>query len=660
MGMRTASPWWASLAFGVGLLFMFTGERLFGHLPGTRMVMTGLGLLLVLGITGMRAYTTVSTVDARRNVERTLLFCQLGVILALVLYAFTTTWGMSHFHFSENGTIHFQTAMSVLWAIALVVSLIPMFMIEASLGVALRTSIDLRSGSDEGVEYMRVRDIGLSGLTVGLALALLMVTCNVAEDRNISRDVSYFKTSSPGDSTKKIVAAQTDTIKVLLFFPPSNEVANQVRDYFQALSSASGHLSIEEHDRMGDAETAGKYKVSKDGVIVLVKGTGDKEKSQTIELETDIEKARKGASKLRNFDREVNSVLLKLVREKRKAYVLTGHGEITNPDSIPPSLKGKVPERHTTVFKQRLGQLNYEIKDLGLSDLLRGVPDDATMVIILAPTIPLQDAEWDALSKYLDKGGRIMLAMDPKGDPSMGALEHKLGLKFNPLPLTDDQVYLQQRGSPAERRFVVTTQFSAHPSTTSLSRAAKGLVLVEAGSLEDSPVLGKEIPKKTVTIRSMDSSFLDLPDAAGNGNYSFDAATEKRQRYNVAEAVEGPKLKGDDGKDKDGWRVLVFADADLFGDAIVQNAQGRAGVLMISQIGGGDILDDSVKWLGGEEVFAGEVVSEDDKPIQHTKSQDAVWFTLTIIGMPLVVLALGLVGTWARRRRKTTTTEVKA
>ena len=62
------------------------------------------------------------------------------------------------------------------------------------------------------------------------------------------------------------------------------------------------------------------------------------------------------------------------------------------------------------------------------------------------------------------------------------------------------------------------------------------------------------------------------------------------------------------------------------------------------------LLDDSVKWLGGEEVFAGEVVSEDDKPIQHTKNQDAVWFTLTIVGMPLLVLALGLVGTWARRR----------
>ncbi|HEY0254898.1 MAG TPA: hypothetical protein VGC41_25405, partial [Kofleriaceae bacterium] len=301
----------------------------------------------------------------------------------------------------------------------------------------------------------------------------------------------------------------------------------------------------------------------------------------------------------------------------------------------------------------RLAQLNYEIKDLGFSELTRNVPDDATMVIMLAPTIALDASEWDALSRYLDKGGRLLIAMDPKGDPSMGKLEGKLGLKFNPLPLTDDQVYLQQRGSPAERRFVVTTQFSAHPSTTSLSRAAKGLVLVEAGTLEDAPAIGSS-PKKTVTIRSMDSSFLDLPGADGKANYSFDAATEKRQRYNLAEAVEGPKLKDADGKDKDGWRVLVFSDADIFADALVQNAIGRAGVLMISQIGGGDILDDSVKWLGGEEVFAGEVVSEDDKPIQHTKGQDAVWFTLTIVGMPLIVLSLGLLATWARRRKKTT------
>jgi hypothetical protein len=647
--MRTASPWWASLTFGVGLLFMFVGERLFGYNPSARMVLTGVGLIAVLGVTGLRAYTTMATTGARRNVERTLLLCQGGVLFGLLLYALTTKWGMGHFHFSEKGAAKFETAVTVVWAITIILSLIPMAMIEASLGTALRNRIELQAGNDEGIEYMRVRDIGWSGLSVGLALALLMVTCNVATERNIQRDVSYFKTSSPGESTKKIMAAQSDTLKVLLFFPPSNEVAAQVRDYFSALASAAGHIAIEEHDRLGDAELAGKYKVSKDGVVVIVKGTGDKEKSQTIELETDIEKARKGASKLRNFDREVNSILLKLVREKRKVYLTTGHGEMTNPDSIPPELKGKVPNRPTSVFRARLPGLNYEIKDLGLMDLARDVPDDATIVVMLAPSIPLQDAEWAALGRYLDKGGRLMIALDPTGDPSLGSLEGKLGVKYNPGHLTDDQAYMSRRQGPMDRRFVLTQQFSAHASTTAMSRAARGLILLDSGVFEDAPITAKgEAPKKTVTIRSQDTSFLDL-----NDNLSFDPATEKRQKWTIAEAIEGPKMKDAAGKDKDGWRALLFADADVFMDALIEGGPGAGRMLvMIGQIGGGDVLDDSVKWLGGEEVFTGEVVSEDDKPISHTKSQDAVWFTLTIVGMPLLVLTLGLVGTLTRRRRK--------
>jgi len=640
--MRTASPWWASLVFGLGLFFILLGERLFGHLPTLRMTMTVIGVLALVAITGLRGFTMMRTSGARRAVERTLLFCQLGVLVSLVLYALTTKWGMGLFTMTDKGAAKLSTVLTVLWAIGIVASLVPMFMIEMSLGLPRRTAFDLTTAGDESVEYFRVREIGWSGLSIALATAFLMVTCNVAKERNVQRDVSYFKTSSPGESTKRIVAASSDPIKVLLFFPSTNEVKDQVKDYFTTLASASNKLEVEEHDRFVDAELAGKYKVTKDGVIVIVKGTGDKEKSQTIDVDTEIDKARRG-SKLRNFDREVNTQLMKLVREKRKAYVMTGHGEITDPDSVPPELKGHVQERRTSVFKKRLGDLNYEVKDLGLIDLAKDVPEDATIVIMLGPSVALQPAEWAALSRYLDKGGRLLVALDPKGDPSLGDLEGKLGMKFNPGALTDDQAFLPQRGTPADRRFAITTQFSAHASTTALSRSVdKGLVLIESGALEDAPITAAgPQPKKTVTIRSMETSFLDL-----NDNFAFDGATEKRQRWNIGAAFEGPRIKGADGKDKDGYRVLLFADADLFADALVQS-MGRIAAVIVS----GPLLDDSVKWLGGEEVFAGEVVSEDDKPIKHTKSQDAVWFTLTIVGAPLLVLTLGLVGTWARRRR---------
>jgi hypothetical protein len=99
---------------------------------------------------------------------------------------------------------------------------------------------------------------------------------------------------------------------------------------------------------------------------------------------------------------------------------------------------------------------------------------------------------------------------------------------------------------------------------------------------------------------------------------------------------------------KDGWRALVFSDADLFADALVQNAQRQAAVIIIS----GPLLDDSIKWLGGEEVFAGDIVTEEDSTIEHTKNEKAAWFFLTVLGVPVIVLALGLMGTSVSRRRR--------
>lgn len=645
MAMRTATPWWASLAFGAGLLFFLLGERFFGHLPGARFVMTGLGVLLILAVTGARAWAMMGSAGARRRVERTLLLTHAGTLLALVLYTLSTDSGMAKLNLSDTGAAHFHGAITVLYMAVLIASVVPLLMIELSLGLALRTGFDVQPGpgnEDAGIEYFRVREIGWSGLSVGLALSFLMVTCQVANERNVQRDVSYFKTSSPGESTQKIIMSASDPVKVLLFFPEANEVKTQVQGYFDALASATSRLGVELHDRLADAELAGKYKVTKDGTIVFVRGTGDKEKSQVLDIDVDFARARVSSSKLRNLDREVNALLLKLMRDKRKAYLLTGHGEATDPDSIPAEMKGRIPERQTSLFKRKLGDLNYEIKNLGVMELAREVPEDATIVIAFAPTVPLQQTEWATIARYLDRGGHLMLILDPTGSTEMGPLEDKFAFKMFTGHLTDEQLVFSRRGTLSDRRFTGTNQFSPHASTTTLSRtsADQGLLLIDSGALDDTPYRGKseEAPKKIITIKSMETSFLDY-----NDNFAFDGAgstPEKKQRWNIAAAIEGPKHG-----DKDGYRALLFADAELFVE-LRNPVRGAVGTFLVS----GPLLEDSVKWLGGEEAIVGDVVSEDDKPIQHTKSEDAVWFMLMLIGAPIIVLTLGLVGTSRRRR----------
>jgi hypothetical protein len=610
-----------------------------------------LGLIPMLAVTALRTWTTLRTAGHRRSIERTLLLCHAGTLLGLVLYALTTKWGIETFGIKNVG--RWDGALSVLYAILVLSSLVPVLLIEVSLGAARRSGIDLTEGEggDAGLDYFRVREVGWSGLTLAFAMSLLFVSCHVGKERNVSRDVSYFKTSSPGDSTRNIVSALTEPIKVHLFFPETNEVKEQVLTYFEALKSDAGKIVIETHDRLAETSLATKYKVGKDGIVVLARGEGDKEKHYTIELDTDYEKMRKAtgnAAKLRNLDKEVNSILMKLVREKRKAYLTVGHGEFTHSESLPPEMKHM--ERRSSEFKRVLGALNYEVKELGLIDLAKEIPEDATVVIVPGPAVGLQAGEWSSIERYLDRGGRVMIVLDPTGAPSMGSLEGRLGLRMLPGHLVDDQQYLPQRGTASDRRFVITTQFSAHASTTSLSRSGgKGLVLIDAGALEEIPFTSKgEAPKKTVTIRSMESSWLDVEQPQ---NFRFDTGPEKRQRWNIGAAVEGPKIAG-----KDGFRALVFADVELFSDVMVPGAMGRVQPILVS----GPLLADSIRWLGGEEVFAGEIQSEDDKKVEHTKNQDALWFTITLIGVPLLVLGLGLFGTMGRRggRKKTSNEEV--
>jgi LPXTG-motif cell wall-anchored protein len=118
---------------------------------------------------------------------------------------------------------------------------------------------------------------------------------------------------------------------------------------------------------------------------------------------------------------------------------------------------------------------------------------------------------------------------------------------------------------------------------------------------------------------------------------------------------------GADNVEKDGFRAMVFADADLFADLTAVNL-GNYAVLTVGPVPpgymsqplgltSGPLLEDAVKWLGGEENVVGEVVSEDDVPIKHTQDKDTAWFLAMIAGAPLLVIG---VGAWfvSRRRKK--------
>ena len=654
MAMKTSTPWWLTGILFFGLLCLFAGQRALAHMDTTSTVLTGLGLLSVIGATGVRVWAFTRETGRRRAVEGVMLLCHAGVGVALLLYFFVA---------SKEGVEHKTYIMAtVTWLIILGLSVIPLIMIETSLGFVGRDWFPKKGekvADDAAVELFRVKEMATNGLTIALAAAFLMVTCNTMKDRDINKDVSYFKTSQPGSATVAMVNKMNAPLRVLLFFPDVNQVADEVEAYFGNLGDQTGKVVVERHDRLVSPTLAKEHKVNADGTIVLLRGEPEEKdkkdakkpeekkedgpvasQSEKITLPTDFSKARR--DKLREFDADVQKALMKVVRAKRVAYFSVGHGELNDPKSTGP-MENQDPLARSTLLKQLMSLLNYEVKDW--DGFGKPVPDDCTILFVLGPRHELLDEELKAIDDYLEDGGALLLVLDPQSKATnLGVLEGRLGVKYNPGVLADDKEFMVQQHNSSDHRLILTNQFSSHASVTTLSRGGvrSGILLIESGHLEPHDFMveqGKEPPKRTWVVRSMASTFVDVP---GGRQYEYDEGTEKRDRYNIGAAIEDESGKGDKGKEEEkvGMRAMVFADSEAFSDVLLRK------VPLIQAL-----VVDAVKWLGGEEDLAGETISEKDVLIEHTKSEDVVWFYLSLVGAPLIILGLGLAGVMWRRRR---------
>ena len=99
------------------------------------------------------------------------------------------------------------------------------------------------------------------------------------------------------------------------------------------------------------------------------------------------------------------------------------------------------------------------------------MPADASVVLILGPRKPFHPAEIAALKRYLDKNGRLLIALDPDAGQTLPELLGPLSLEVPPdVTLANERIYLRDDlpgvGPDQHRR----PNFSSHVSVTTNSR----------------------------------------------------------------------------------------------------------------------------------------------------------------------------------------------
>ena len=232
-----------------------------------------------------------------------------------------------------------------------------------------------------------------------------------------------------------------------------------------------------------------------------------------------------------------------------------------------------------------------------------------------------------SLLRYLDRGGRVLLSLDPEPGHTWESLLSPYGLSYVPTVLANARVYRTNSGALPHRVNLITATYSSHPSVTTPTRLGEqgASILVRSGALQT--VAAPEGVRVDVTVRAHDATFADA-----NGNFEADP-DEKRERFPLAAAVSKTREGGPE------TRLLVLADSDMLGDPVLDFA-GNAYIAL-----------DGLKWLLGEEQLVGEVNTEEDVPVEHTRKQDVAWFYSTVVLVPALVLGVGLFVSRGGRRK---------
>jgi len=597
-----------------GLVCVFLGQRVFAQDTG-QLVTTGVGVLLLLAATGLRAAAFVRSTGDVRGVEGRILVAYGAVWLALGLYVLTSDKLISVD--DDKARVEYVAILYSAWLTVLAVALTALLFMELAYSrMPIAASVELR----------RVRTAAYAGLTLALSLIFLLSINYIVTARDVRRVLSYFKTTQPSQSTLRMLEKLEAPVRVVLFWRKNDDVLQPTEPYFAALAKHSNKLTYEVLDSAYVPELCRKHRVRGNGSVLLLQGEGDKAKGQSFTVGDELTEAR---PQLRKLDSLFQESFTKLAKPERSVALTVGHGEF-NAKAEDPDAK-ESPGDGLRVIDQVWTRLNIKTSNVSVSDALGGnISKDVGAVIALGPKQKFLPEEVATLLSYVRGGGRLLLMVDPNVDDGLDPLLAGLGLIRRPGTLTSEKFHVTRAHDDTDKQLVFSNRYSSHPTVTTASRFSNEIASIFVGGVALARAAADKkvspAPKVAFPLRSGPGFFRDL-----DGDFNRDENEAEESVEMIAAVTVTEKDGAPEG------RVLVIGDGDFMTDKVSTN-NGNVMVFI-----------DSLAWLIGNEELSAEVASEEDVPIQHSRDQDKLYFYATTFAVPLPLLALSV---WVSRRRR--------
>ena len=459
----------------------------------------------------------------------------------------------------------------------------------------------------------------LAATSVLVVLGILVAINYIGARQNKRWDLTASKQFSLSDQSRNVLSKLDSPLQISVF--AQEQEFPRYRDRLKEYEYISKNVTTEYVDPDKKPTIAKQNAIQQYGTIVFnYKGRTER---VTSDSEQDL----------------TNGVIKVVSGQQRKVYFTQGHGEKDTTSAEPTGYNA---------IAAALGHENYTIDKLAIAQQ-GSVPDDAAMVIVAGPRIDFFPPEIDALKKYLDKAGKLLLEIDPPDKPdsppvtNLIALAHDWGVDLGNNVVVDVSGMGRMLGTDASVPVVAT--YPSHAITARFNFLT-AFPLTRETAVVSAGVNG-HIAQPFIETSARSWAETDIKSLLTTGQVALDEAKgDKKGPIIIGAAVAAavaapapatPPKPGDDAP-KPETRVVVIGDSDFA-------ANGGLGIQ-----GNRDLFMNTLGWLSQQENLISIRPKEpDDRRITLTATQQAniTWLSLLII--PACVFGTG-VYTWWRRR----------
>lgn len=453
------------------------------------------------------------------------------------------------------------------------------------------------------VEIIKSRKFvrGMSTTAAVLSIAVILISLNIVlyKIKVPSFDLTKEKIFTLSDQTKKILKNLQAEIKIVGFFKTGSSDEARFRDLIELFKRETNKLRVEIYDPDKHPSLARQYDVPRYGIVYV---EGPKKRETVWEI---------------NEKALIRGILEASTEEKLKIYFLTGHGE-------------KEPDNYTDFgysrLKNALEQENYEVEKLLLFGRKEGVPKDCAVLVIAGAVKPLSAEEMQAIKKYVENGGKLLLMLEPYPAPSFKDLLEPHGVE----PLKAIAVDPAQCLS-GEVLAPVVSRYMHHEITRKM-----GLTFYPTLR----PLKIKEPKKARALAKTSKFSWAET----SLTKISFNELTDVKGPLTVAAVVDydPDDIAPEEGKDRPRIKMVVFGDSDFSMNAYVY----------IPPTMNGNFVLNAIDWLAERPELVG-IRPKEPTPayVALTKAKARMVQILSLIAVPGAVFVAGWI-VWLGRRRK--------